>query len=341
MGQKKGTYWEPYILDEINSTNINTAKGITGKLNKFGGFDPSPNWNLVRRKNNRKFPKRSMPDTIVDKRYMAVGWINGNFYGYPKTKTIKGSPDGKVFYDNPFEGGVPGLDLNGNIIYGKIITKKDPLIYLDRNGKELYRTWYNKPLNMPEEIALELCAEFYSCGDNGLEQMSMNWPFGTYFGYEQSLGGIGKSISQALSGYPYQCTTIQFTNTATSYSSIVQPAYDTEILYMSPINSNSAVAPCTCATAVTLDLLADFETENAGNDLKIYLNRNKGKMGGFIRVNSPAGKTARAFNGSLQGVTNWTTTSDPYSSGKSINSFDPTKKNKFGVSGIPKSICDK
>lgn len=344
MGQKAGTYWEPYLVVENyyhEHSNINSKKGISGKLNQYGGFDPSTTWAKVRRKNNKQFPKRSKPDYYLkDKRYMAVGWINGNFYGYPKGSTIPGDPKGKIKYNNPFAGGVPGLDVDGKtVIYGKILTEKDPLIYLDRNGKELYRTWYNKPLKMSEETALELCAEFYSCGDNGLDQMEMNWPFGTYFGYGQSLGGVGKSAAQAMSGYPYNCTTIQFTNTATAYGSVVQPAYDTEILYMAPVKSSGSSAKCTCATSVTLDLLADFTTEDAGNDLKIYLNRNKGIMGGFVYVNSLAGKTARTFNGSLQKVSNWTTVSDPYAAQPTTNSFDPSKPNSFGVSGSPPSLC--
>ena len=346
MGQKKGTYWEPYAIqtnssvENYRSASLNSKKGVSGTLNQYGGFDPAPQWSKVRRKTDRVFPKRPKPSsTIRDNRYMIVGWVNGNFYGYPKGESIPGDPTGKKKFANPFLGGVPGLDEDGKtIIYGKATSEKNPLIYLDRNGKELYRTWYNKPLAMDESTALELCAEFYSCGDNGFEQAAMNWPFGTYFGYGQSLGGVGKSATQALSAYPYDCTTVQFTNTATAYGSIVQPAYDTEILYMPPVKSTGSSAKCTCATSVTVDILADFSTPKAGDDLKTYINRNRGEAGGFVYVNSPAGKSARAFSGNTQRVTNWTTVADPYTQG-STNSFDPSKPNKFGVSGDPPSLC--
>ena len=342
MGQKKGTYFEPYMIPGTKG-GINSAKGISGELNTYGGFDPTPTWDQVRRQSGKIWPKRSSVDKIYDKRYMATGWINGNFYGYPKGETIPGDPGGKTKYPNPFTGGVPGLDTDGKtIIYGKITSEKDPLIYYDIRGKELYRTWYNKQLNTDEATALELCAEFYSCGDNGFDQAAMNWPFGTYFGYGQSLGSIGKSIGQALSAYPYTCTTLQFTNTATAYGSIVQPAYDTEIMYMPPVNSHGSSAKCTCATAVTLDLLADFSTDASnlpGTDLKTYLNRNIGTNGGFVYTRSPAGESARAFNGGLQKVTNWTTLASPYDT-KQTNAFDPSKKNTAGVDSNPPSFCN-
>jgi len=360
MGQKPGTYWTPYFDSSTNyvpfvkptpgkmvenfyhrNSAVNSKKGIAGQLNSNGGFDPNPAWAKVRKKSSRVFPTRPKPlSSIRDKRYMAVGWINGNFYGYPKGKYIPGDADGKIKYNNPFQGGVPGLDVDGKtIIYGKITSEESPLTYYDRNGKVLYKTWYNKQLDVDEATALELCAEFYSCGDNGFEQAEMNWPFGTYFGYGQSLGGIGKSATQAMSAYPYSCTSVQFTNTATAYGSIVQPAYDTEILYMPPVKSSGSSAKCTCATSVTVDLLADFNTPNAGRDLKTYVNRNKGKEGGFVYVDSPAGKSARAFFGKLQKVTNWTTLSDPYANEETANSFDPSQSNSFGVSGNPPSFC--
>ena len=238
MGQKKGTYWKPYKVPDTGTTNLNYAKGIKGIPNEYGGFTPTKAWANVRKtKSKKQFPQRNNKDnTIKDNRAIVTGWVNGHFYGYPKYREIYGNNGEKYF--NPFEGGVRGSDpKTGDIIYGKKFTEEDPLIYYNKNGKELYKTWYGKPLDMDEETALELCAEFYSCGDNGLDQYKMNWPFGTYFGYGQSLGGIGKSASQSLSSYPYNCTTVQFTNTATAYGSKVQPAYDTEILYMPPIKS--------------------------------------------------------------------------------------------------------
>jgi hypothetical protein len=108
---------------------------------------------------------------------------------------------------------------------------------------------------------------------------------------------------------------------------------------MPPVKSSGSSAKCTCATSVTVDLLADFNTPNAGRDLKTYVNRNKGKDGGFVYVDSPAGKSARAFFGKLQKVTNWTTLNDPYDDDESENSFDPSQSNSFGVSGNPPSFC--
>ena len=68
--------------------------------------------------------------------------------------------------------------------------------------------------------------------------------------------------------------------------------------------------------------------KHTGKDLKIYLNRNKGDQGGYVFVDSPAGKTAKAFNGSKQKVTNWTTLE------KNL-SFNPKIKNRFGVNSDP------
>ena len=331
MGLKKGTYWKPYKVPEVKNTyNLNKAKGIVGKLNKYGGYDPTDAWKKVRTKNNPQYPKRSKSDynnKIFDKRKIVCGWVNGNFYGFPK---------GKYLYDkvpNPFVDGIAGIHpKTGKIIYGKNNTQKDPTIYYDMNGKELYRTWYGKKLNLHEDTALRLFAEFYSCGDTGFENFETNWPFGCYFGYGQSLGGPGKAATNALSCYPYNCTTVQFTCTPTAYGRSVQPAYDFEVLYMPPVNSKSRPTNCTCATSVTLDLTSDFNSDNPGKDLKRYLSLNKGSVGGFVPLDSPAGLSARAFEGQKQRVTNFT-----YVSTKD-GSFDPYKKNKFEVDSNPKKL---
>jgi len=155
-------------------------------------------------------------------------------------------------------------------------------------GGKLYRTWYNKPLKMDKDTALSLMAEFYSCGDLGYDCMSANCPFGCYFGcyfgYGQALGSPGKSATNFLSCVPYSCTTVQFTSTATAYGSVVQPSYDFEILYIHPVNSSINTADCTCATSVTLDLTAYFNSENPGQDLKRYLSLNKGSGGGYVPI---------------------------------------------------------
>lgn len=336
MGLKHGTYWKPYSIKGINLNNLNSTKGIDGgQLNQFGGFDPTDAWKKVRVKNCKisDYPTRNNSDfdkTLKDKRKMIVGWINGHFYGYPKSVNIGGDSS----TPNPFPEGIPGTDLKGNIIYGKNNTQQDPLIYFDMNGKELYRTWYGKPLKMDEPTALTLTAEFYSCGDTGFENFNTNWPFGAFFGYGQSLGGPGKSAANTLSCSPYGCTTVQFTSTATAYGSLVQPAYDFEIMYLAPVDSQSSPANCTCATAVSLDLTADFDTENPGQDLKRYLCLNKGSTGGFIPRNSPAGKSAVAFQGQNMKVTNWT-----YIDKKSgTGTFDPSKPNSFNVDSNPSKL---
>ena len=333
MGLKKGTYWNPYILPGTSTYNLNSAKGIDGgNLNEYGGFDPTNQWKKVRVKNCKKtdYPIRNKNDftKVLDNRMMSVGWINGHFYGYPIGEFIgdnKNTP-------NPFPEGIPGTDLKNNIIFGKYNTVDDPLIYYDMNGLELYRTWYGKPLSMDEPTALTLVAEFYSCGDTGFENFNTNWPFGSYFGYGQSLGGPGKSAAGALSCMPYGCTTVQFTSTPTAFGSLVQPAYDFEIMYLPPVNSTSDPGQCTCATSVTLDLTADFNTDNPGQDLKRYLCLNKGSGGGYVPRNSPAGQTAIAFQGQYMKVTNWTTVQ-----GKN-GSFEPTIKNKFNVNSDPQPL---
>ena len=328
MGLRKGTYWKPYAVNE-SIRNLNSADGIAGTLNEHGGFDPTDAWAKVRRKNNPLYPKRDSKDrdnSLQDNRYMLCGWINGNFYGYPKGEYIsRGVP-------NPFRGGIAGRDpKTGKVIYGKLNTKDDPLIYYDHIGREIYRTWYGKKLAMDEHTALRLVAEFYSCGAMGFENKDTNWPFGCYFGYGQALGGPGKSACNALSCYPYECTTVQFTSTATAYGSIVQPAYDFEILYMPPVKPKGYAGSndCTCATSVTLDLTADFNTSNAGKDLKLYTCLNKGSTGGYVYVDSPAGKSAVAFQGQKQKVTNFT------DSTSKKGSYNPYQKNKFGVDSNP------
>ena len=331
MGLKRGTYWKPYVVQGTSLNGLNSAKGIDGgQLNQYGGFDATDAWKKVRVKNCPKtdYPTRTdFDNTVKDKRKMIVGWVNGHFYGYPKGANIVDSST-----PNPFPEGIPGTDLKGNIIYGKNNTQQDPLIYYDMNGKELYKTWYGKPLKMDEPTALTLTAEFYSCGDTGFENFNTNWPFGAYFGYGQSLGGPGKSAAGTLSCSPYGCTTVQFTSTATAYGSLVQPAYDFEIMYLPPVNSTSNPAECTCATAVTLDLTADFNSPNPGQDLKTYLCLNKGSTGGFVPRNSPAGKTAVAFQGQNMKVTNWTTVQ------AKTGTFDPSKPNKFNVDSNPKTL---
>lgn len=329
MGLKRGTYWNPYKVPDVKTYNLNKAKGIVGELNKFGGYDPTDAWKKARTKTNPEYPKRSKKDktTIRDNRRLVCGWVNGKFYGYPK---------GRYLYDkvpNPFVDGIAGVHpQTGKIIYGKYNSEEDPTIYYDMYGKELYRTWYGKKLELDEDTALRLFAEFYSCGDTGFENFKTNWPFGCYFGYGQSLGGPGKAATNALSCYPYNCTTVQFTCTPTAYGSVVQPAYDFEVLYMPPVKSNSRPTNCTCATSVTLDLTADFKSDNPGKDLKRYLSLNKGSIGGYVPVDSEAGKTAKAFQGKNQRVTNFT-----YVSTKD-GSFDPYKKNKFGVDSNPKKL---
>jgi hypothetical protein len=336
MGLKKGTYWKPYTIPNYKAPGgrLNSAPGVDGgALNSHGGYDPTAAWAKVRVKNVSKsnFPKRSRSDYgySVDNREYSVGWINGHFYGFPVGKTIGASTP------NPYPEGIPGTDKDGKIIYGKPNTSSDPLIYYDYEGKELYRTWHKKSLRMDEHTALLLVAEFYSCGDTGFENFKTNWPFGTYFGYGQALGGPGKAASGTLSCEPYSCTSVQFTSTATAYGSAVQPPYDFEIMYMPPVDSKSNASQCTCSTAVTLDLTADFGTENAGQDLKKYLCMNKGSTGGFVPVISPAGQSAVAFQGQNMKVTNWTTLDG------TTGTFDPSVKNKFGVdsSPAPKSFC--
>lgn len=339
MGLKAGTYWKPYSIQEIRSSKyINSSKGVQGVMNAFGGYDANPEWAKVRVKNCPKesYPVRDASDftTVKDNRYIVTGWVNGHFYGYPKEKFL-GDPKYKKY--NPFEGGMPGTDpKTGKVIYGKHCTEADPLIYYDMYGKELYRTWYGKQLRMDEDTALRMMAEFYSCGDLGFDNMDVNWPFGCYFGYGQALGSPGKAATNAFSCIPYGCTTMQFTSTATAYGSVVQPAYDFEILYIPPVNSTSYEVACTCATAVSLDLTADFDSETPGEDLKRYLCLNKGSTGGYVPRDSPAGRTAVGFQGQYQKVTNWTDMSGEF--GAVVASFDPTKKNKYGVDSNPQKL---
>jgi hypothetical protein len=361
MGLKKGTYWKPYAETKSKeefqrfdyrkdsyhhrnhkdyphggSQSYNKAKGEAGTLNQYGGFDPNPAWEDACKKENPVYPKRSEEDfdyDIVDNREIVCGWVNGHFYGYPKGTTL--GDDAST--PNPFTGGIAGTDpKTGEIKYGKKFTKEDPLVYYDCNGKEIYSTYYKKPLKLDEDTALRLFAEFYSCGDSGFENYDYNWPFGTYFGYGQSLGGPGKSLTNALSCVPYNCTTVQFTFTPTAYGSIVQPAYDFEILYIPPVKAekNASAADCTCATAVTLDLTADFNTDTPGKDLKLFANINKGSTGGYVEGNSPAGKSAVAFQGKNMKVTNWTTIE------ATDGTFDPSKNNKVGVNSDPVGICN-
>ena len=336
MGLKKGTYWKAYALKQID--NLNTAPGVIETLNQYGGFDPTDAWRASRTKLNPKYPIRSpddMDSSIKDNRTMIVGWVNGHFYGYPKGQYIYYPVDNDnsvaTSTPNPYPEGISGTHpQTGDVIYGKPNTKDDPLIYLDMNDKEIYRTWYGKPLNMDEDTALILTAEFYSCGDLGFENFNTNWPFGCYFGYGEALGSPGKSAAQSLSCIPYACTTVQFTSTATAFGSVVQPTYDFEILYMPPVKSKlSNPAECTCATSVSLDLTADFNSDNPGQDLKRYLCMNKGCFGGYVPENSPAGKSAVAFQGQNMKVTNWTTVTS------NDGTFDPYKKNRFGVDSNP------
>jgi len=51
MRLKKRTYWKHYAVKGNNDYNLNKAKGISGELNKFGGYDPTPAWAKVRVKN--------------------------------------------------------------------------------------------------------------------------------------------------------------------------------------------------------------------------------------------------------------------------------------------------
>jgi len=334
MNLKRGYYWKPYGVSGESASNY--AKGIKGTLNQYGGFDPTEAWAKVRMKNCplSNYPKRYTSDynsgsyLIKDNRYLVTGWVNGHFYGYPKGQYL-GSYESNGY--NPFRGGIPGTDpQTGEIIYGKHCTYYDPLIYYDMYGKEIYRTWFGKALDMDEDTAIKLMAEFYSCGDTGFDSKDTNWPFGCYFGYGQALGSPGKSATNKMSCVPYGCTTVQFTSTPTSYSSVVQPAYDFEVLYIPPVNSDDNATDCTCATAVTLDITADFNSHNAGSDLKRYLCLNKGSTGGYVPRTSPAGKTATAFKGNHMGVTNFT---NVYST--SSGDFDPYEKNPYGVDSNP------
>lgn len=289
------------------------------------------------------YPSRTLSDKKgYDNRYLITGWVNGHFYGFPKGNCIcntasscseyqggvisqgPGSFQNSGIVDNcddlqcnAFRGGIPGTDpKTGDIIYGKISIQNDPLIYYDQNGKEIYTTWYGKELNMDEETALTLVAEMYSCGDTGWENTGGtndpdewgNWPFGSYFSFGQDLGGPGKDLAIQMSQPGYSCTTIQFTAAPTSYESgKVQPAYDFEIQW-NPIAVGST-GPATAISCVTLDITADFDgkEQDSGTDLRLYCNQNKGSLGGYVPVNSPAGKSAQAFSGSQLQVTNWTT----------------------------------
>ena len=329
MGIKKGTYWKPYAMDGTSTYYLNSAKGVDGTLNDYGGYDPTPAWAAARNKKNPIYPVRSDSDKtyLTDKRSMICGWVNGHFYGFPKGDKIDS------YTPNPFKGGMPGIHpVTGKIIYGKPNTEEDPTIYYDMKGNELYRTWKGKQLKMDEHTALLMMAEFYSCGDTGFENKNANWPFGCYFGYGQALGGPGKAATTSISCVPYSCTTVQFTSTATAYGSLVQPAYDFEILYTPPVDSSSYETNCVCATAVTLDLTADFDSDTPGEDLKRYLCLNKGSTGGYVPVDSPAGRTAVAFQGQNMKVTNWTTVGDDG------NTFDPYTANEYGVDSNPQPL---
>ena len=108
-----------------------------------------------------------------------------------------------------------------------------------------------------------------------------NWTFGSYFSYGQDLGGPGKDLAVIFSQQRYNCSTIQFTMTPTSFSTTVtQPAYDFEILYFPLSNGNTG--PATCVSAVTLDITQDFddnEGQEPGTDLRVLCNMNKGIFG--------------------------------------------------------------
>jgi len=355
MGLRAGRYWKPYMQSggfDISDSDLNDATGVDGgDVNEYGGFDANPAWAAVRVKNcpASAYPTRDSYDVSTgnyDNRQIITGWVNGNFYGYPKgvclnsDLTPSGSCGGDSCYCNAFADGIPGVHpTTGEVIYGWVPTEDDPLIYYGPDGKELMRTWPGKKLELDEDTALRVVAEFYSCGDSGFENKEMNWPFGQYFGYGQALGTPGKSACQQLACYPYEATSTQFTFTPTSYSNtLTQPAYDFELLYAPPINPASSYvssAKCTCATAVTLDLTADFDSKNAGADLKRYLCLNKGSTGGYVPVDSPAGQTAVAFQGQNMGVTNWTTLDADAGTG----TFDPTKANDYGVNSDPSGMC--
>lgn len=329
MNVRHNSFWEPYQESMRTEDRDN--------------FDPNPAWAAVRVKS---CPKSAYPDRsshknrghyeLRDKRYFVTGWVNGHFYGYPEGHCMAGRREygtcrGEHGY-NPMKGGIPGTDpKTGEVIYGKHFTRDDPLVYVDMRGEEIYRTWYGKEMDCDEETAMRLMAEFYSCGDCGLDNMEINWPFGCYFGYGQALGSPGKAATNKLSCVPYACTTVQFTMTATAYGRVVQPAFDFEILYIPPVKTSSSFIPnCVCATAVTVDLTADFDDEeDPGRDLKRYACLNKGSTGGYVPADSPAGRSAVAFQGQRMGVTNWTTL------GNKTGTFNPYLKNKYGVDSRP------
>jgi hypothetical protein len=268
----------------------------------------------------------------VDNRYLVTGWVNGHFYGFPKGDCLCSADEyrkGECFSSssskyvtsagklpqncsscNAYRGdGIAGVDPEtGDIIYGKVFSEKNPLRYYDFNGKLLYETWGGKPLAMDEETALALVAEFYSCGDTGAESANYNWPFGCYFAYGQDLGGPGKyACTQAANANPgYAVTTWHFTATPLSYDSETMPAYDYEIM-LNQVNQGDFMPEGTaeCAMAVSLDVTA------SDDDLRTWACSNMGSTGGYVMVDSPAGRTAVPFKGTDMGVSNYTTLDPP------------------------------
>ena len=308
------------------------------------------------------YPTHTDTVTVKDNRYLVTGWVNGNFYGYPKGDCLCASPSQCQQYQggnvpqgpgtytptgeakcssstssgscNPMRGGVPGIDpATGDVIFGKNFTQASPLVYYNAAGVEICRTWYGCQLQLDEPTALALLAEMYSRGDTGAEAEGYNWPFGSYFSYGQDLGGPGKDLAgQLASPYSAGVNTIQFTMTPTAFSTEDQPAYDFEIMYM-PL-AEGGVGAATCAAAVAIDLLADFTSSTPGQDLIRYCNLNKGQFGGYIPVDSPAGQSAIPFDGTQMKVSNFTTVSECTGTGSTSKclakpSFTLGKPNQF------------
>jgi hypothetical protein len=280
-----------------------------------------------------QYPKRSLGQTEAkDNRYLVTGWVNGNFYGYPKgdcncvsdSSQCQGGineSQGKGTYTsnnqtpyctncNAWRGGVPGIDPEtGKICYGKNFTASNPLVYYDLNGDAIYSTYYGKKLNMDEETALKLAAEMYSCGDTGWENSDYNWPFGSYFSYGQDLGGIGKGLFQQgnYANPGYALNSAQFTMTPTAFDSEDFPAYDFELMWFPIAWGQGNYA--TCVSAVTLDFTADLDQssdEERGQGIKLIAGANKGLYGGYVPVDSIVGQSAKPFIGTQMGVSNFT-----------------------------------
>ena len=297
--------------------------GVTSYWDAYGTTSP---WSktCVPSSQSPAYPVRRLGTTrAVDNRYLVTGWVQGNFYGYPVgdctscrkdalqsasclTSKAAPTPPGKqpewCNDCNAYRGGVPGYDpVTRQLCYGRHFSEDDPLTYYDAGGNAIYTTWYGKPLAMAEQTALVLFSEMYSCGDTGWENANVNWPFGSYFGYGQDLGGVGKALwTQAAYANPgYAINSVQFTMTPTSYSSETSPAYDNELMYF-PI-AIGAEASGTCASCVTLDVAHDTA------ELAQFAAPSKGSRGGFFSADSSTVQnTATPFAGTQMKVSNWT-----------------------------------